>query len=66
MTDLFQFASENPWLAFFLALIVSSTIVAPFKIAFQAYNRKLRSMNIAAHGWPPAHLDADGDFKSDN
>lgn len=23
--------------------------------------RVLRSINIAARGWPPAHLDADGD-----
>jgi len=25
--------------------------------------RILRSINIATRGWPPEHLDADGDFK---
>lgn len=25
--------------------------------------RILRSVNICVHGWPPAHLDADGDWK---
>ena len=28
-----------------------------------ALNRILRSINIALRGWPPAHLDADGDFR---
>jgi len=25
----------------------------------------VRHLNIRAKGWPPAHLDADGDFRSD-
>lgn len=28
---------------------------------FICWNRFLRSRNIAKHGWPPIHLDADGD-----
>ena len=32
----------------------------------QTYNRYLRSCNIREKGWPPAHLDADGDFKSES
>lgn len=28
---------------------------------FLCWNRFLRSRNIAKHGWPPIHLDADGD-----
>lgn len=30
---------------------------------FRMYNRALRSMNIKRHGWPPPHLDADGDLR---
>jgi hypothetical protein len=25
-----------------------------------------RSMNIMARGWPPPHLDADGDFRTES
>lgn len=57
------FMDESPFLSFFLALIIGHTLVAPFRYAFKAYNRRLRSRNIAAKGWPPAHLDADGDWK---
>ena len=58
--------SSHPFLTFFLALIIAGLINAPFKYAFMAYNRTLRSKNIAAKGWPPAHLDADGDFKKED
>lgn len=26
-------------------------------------NRVIRSINIRSKGWPPSHLDADGDWK---
>jgi hypothetical protein len=30
---------------------------------FKTWNRLIRHLNIKACGWPPPHLDADGDFK---
>jgi len=27
-------------------------------------NRILRTIKVCVRGWPPSHLDADGDFKS--
>ena len=66
MTEFFQFASENPWLTWALAWgiwPVAQVLVAPFKYGFQAYNRRLRSQNIARRGWPTQSLmDADGDI----
>lgn len=63
MTDFFyQFARELPWLTFFIALLLLQLVLAPFRLA----NRFLRHRNIKAHGWPPAHLDADGDFKDED
>lgn len=44
------------WGIFWIAAIVIST-------ASKLTNRILRSINIAIRGWPPAHLDADGDWK---
>lgn len=55
--NIWEFASNSPWLAFFLALIVASVLKSPF----WALNRFFRSRNIAKHGWPTAPIDADGD-----
>lgn len=62
MDEAFRFATAQPWCAFGLALIVLSAFVTPFRCALLIYNRRRRSMNIIAKGWPPAHLDADGDW----
>lgn len=37
------------------------TVAFSTKYMFLAWNRILRSRNIRAQGWPPAHLDGDGD-----
>lgn len=57
--NFYEFASGSPalivlfgWLAYLLAQLV-----------FRCWNRLLRHLNIRKAGWPPAHLDADGDFK---
>lgn len=53
----YEFMGEHPTLTFFLACIAASCFAYPFKII----NRWIRHRNIVAQGWPPAHLDADGD-----
>lgn len=35
----------------------------PAKVLIFAINRPLRHWTIRKHGYPPAHCDADGDFK---
>jgi hypothetical protein len=50
-----QFATESPWLFFFLM------VFAMWWACF-AWVRLLRAINISKHGWPPPHCDADGDF----
>lgn len=63
MTELYAFVSNNQMPAFFLALIAAWVTVSIASQPFRFFNRWMRSRNIAARGWPPAHLDADGDFK---
>ena len=58
----YEFMSSNPWLTFFLALITTEAIRITFAYCI---NRPLRHRNIKLHGWPPAHVDADGDFKKE-
>lgn len=60
MADFYKFASESPWLTFFLACVVAQFLSWPFRLV----NRWIRSRNIAAQGWPPFHLDADGDTRT--
>ena len=58
-----RFADTSPWLTFFMFWIACYTVVAPFRLAWMAYNRYLRSKNIAAHGYPTVkYMDADGDI----
>lgn len=44
-----------PWMTAFVSYVL-------IRSAFQVVNRIIRHLNIRAHGWPPAHCDADGDF----
>lgn len=56
--NVYEFMSNSPWLTFFLAMLLLKAAVAPFKFLF-------RHLNIRAKGWPPAHVDADGDLRDD-
>lgn len=58
---MWEFASAHPVAAFFMLWVVAWAAVQPFRYAYLAYNRTLRSRHIAAHGWPTAPVDADGD-----
>lgn len=58
--NIFEFMSNSPFLSFFLAVFFVLPILSlPFKLI----NRLIRHCNIRAKGWPPSHLDADGDWK---
>jgi hypothetical protein len=61
--NVFEFMSESPVLTFFLALFLAIILEYLF---FKLPNRYFRSRNIANHGWPPQHCDADGDFKDES
>ena len=52
---MWTFMGEHPVAAFFIAWLAAWAVVSPFRFWF-------RSRNIQAHGWPPDHLDADGDI----
>lgn len=58
--DVLQFMSDSPWLTFLLAVSAGEVIV---RVVVNLPNRILRHWNIRKHGYPPAHCDADGDFR---
>jgi hypothetical protein len=53
------------FILFFLGVFAVAFVSLPFNFIFKMYNRTIRSRNICAKGWPPSHLDADGDFKKE-
>lgn len=60
MKDLLEIALSGFWS--FVGAYMLATL--PIHYTFKCWNRWLRSRNIKHHGWPPPHLDADGDFAS--
>lgn len=63
MSEILNFMGEHPVLAFFLMLIILHAFVEyPLSIV----NRWIRHRNIVARGWPPEHLDGDGDWKKED
>jgi hypothetical protein len=53
--DILGSMAALPWLWFIIVCAI-----------YYAFKFTLRSINIAIRGWPPAHLDADGDFKKES
>jgi len=58
--NIYQFMSDNPVLTFFLVVVIGIGIE---DIVIDLTNIILRHLIIRKHGYPPAHCDADGDFK---
>lgn len=47
-------------------IMITVILVIPAKLIIVAINRPLRHWTIRKHGYPPAHCDADGDFKDES
>lgn len=62
MKEFYAFAGEHPILTFFLAWIVAWVVCHFGNLIF---NRTYRAIKVLVRGWPPSHLDADGDWKPD-
>lgn len=57
--NLFEFMSDSPILSFFLAFFICQMLL-------NFGSRVMRTLNVVVRGWPPAHLDADGDWKPES
>uniref|UniRef100_A0AAU6W1U8 Uncharacterized protein n=1 Tax=Pseudomonas phage Touem01 TaxID=3138548 RepID=A0AAU6W1U8_9VIRU len=56
----FEFMARSPILSFLLAYMI---VHSACELLFRCWNRLVRHLNIRRAGWPPVHLDADGDWK---
>lgn len=48
---------DHPWLFVMILLVGYELVALPVKLV----NRWIRHRNIIMQGWPPVHVDADGD-----
>ena len=60
MNDFYKFATQMPWLAALLAILALSVV---YYLPIRMWSRLMRCLSIRKAGWPPPHLDADGDFQ---
>ena len=56
------FANEHYFLTWCALWLLWQVLMLP-RLLLIALNRILRTIKFALRGWPPAHLDADGDWK---
>lgn len=61
MAEMWNLFDEH-WFLAFLALV--GFISLSHALLFRLPNRVLRTIKVMKRGWPPQHLDADGDFKT--
>jgi hypothetical protein len=57
LSELLHFAGDHPFWSFGIAWIVAEFL----KIVM---SRTYRLLMVVSRGWPPEHLDADGDWKT--
>lgn len=60
--NMWDFLHQHPFIAWCLAWSVWG-IYGIAILALRLVNRCLRTVMVVFRGWPPPHLDADGDFK---
>lgn len=66
MTEMWAFFDQHvilAWCALWLIWGVFWVIAVAIRTAWVLSNRILRTFVVLFRGWPPSHLDADGDWK---
>lgn len=58
-----QFWGEHCVLAFWAMLFAAIIVYSMIELTIKLGARVLRTINIVCRGWPPEHLDADGDWE---
>ena len=56
-----EWALAHPWLTFFFVAFALSGLAHALTQCAVLVNRTIRHLNIRKAGWPPPHVDADGD-----
>jgi hypothetical protein len=62
---MWDFFSEHGFLAWCALWGIWPAFGVAHALLFRLPNRILRTVKVLVRGWPPEHLDADGDHKPD-
>lgn len=64
MLEILDFALSGFWK--FIGCVILFNGGAYFLVngLLRAWSRLMRTLMVRKHGWPPSHLDADGDWES--
>lgn len=64
--NMWDFFHHHPFLAWCALWLLWPAGWIILTIVIRLPNRILRCINIVTRGWPPEHLDADGDWKRED
>jgi len=60
---MWEFFSDYPFIAWCALWLGWPAFQLAIVVCFRLPNRILRTIKVLVRGWPPEHLDADGDFQ---
>jgi len=61
--DWMQFVFSSFWIWLGCLIMIMAPLSLLVQLLFRCWNRFLRHLSVRKAGWPPSHLDADGDWK---
>jgi hypothetical protein len=63
MLEFFKFACSGFWVFCGVTIILNGAAYFFVNMVVRIWIRYMRYLSVKSKGWPPAHLDADGDWK---
>jgi len=63
MLEFFKFMCSGFWIFCGVIIILNGAAYFLCNTILKLYRIHARKINISKHGWPPSHLNADGDWK---
>ena len=66
MLEILRFTCSGFWVFIGSYLLITTVLYFVVDGALGVFSRFFRMIMILSRGWPPCHLDADGDRKTNN
>ena len=63
MDKILEIAFSGFWSFCGITWLIAMFLTISLNFISKIVSRSIRGNNIKQHGWPPSHLDADGDWK---
>lgn len=63
MTEFLELTFRSFWHFVGMTILLNGLAYFIINCIIKIYGRTMRCLMVRKHGWPPSHLDADGDWK---